>query len=74
MFSPSLAQIHAEYRQAELVNTLATDRLVRVARENGVSPVADRPSIMRRIVVLVTDTLSNISRVIAAAGRRPHRV
>jgi hypothetical protein len=74
MFSPSLAQIHAEYRQAELVNTLAAERLVRSAQENGVSAVADRASITRRIFDLVTDVPSNIGRTIAAAGRRPHGV
>lgn len=74
MFSPSLAHVHAEYRQAELMNALAADRLVRSARENVVSAVADRTSITRRIVVLVTDTLSGIGGAIAASGRRPHRV
>ena len=73
MFSPSLAQIHAEYRQAELVKTLATERVVRSARENGPSSVADRTSITRRIVVLVTDALSGIDAAIAAAGRRAHQ-
>ena len=37
MFSPSHAQIHADYRRAELMNALASDRLVRSAREGGVS-------------------------------------
>ena len=74
MFSPSLAQIHADYRQAELINTLGAERRIRSARENGVSSVADRPSIPRRIFGLVTDALSGIGAAIAAAGRRPHRV
>ena len=74
MFSPSLAHIHAEYRQAELTKTLAAERLLRSGREDGASSVADRPSITRRIFVLVTDARSNIRGVIAAAGRRPHRL
>jgi hypothetical protein len=74
MFSPSLAQYHAEYRQAELNNMFAAERLVRSARMNGASSVADRPSITRRFFVLVTDALSGIGGTIAAAGRRPHRV
>jgi len=74
MFSPSLAHIHAEYREAELVKTLAAERLVRSARENGVSDVADHSSIARRIFGLVTDVPSGIGRAIAAAGRRPHQV
>ncbi len=73
MFSPSLAQIHAEYRQAELTKALATERLIRAARENGVSSDVERTSITRRIVVLVTDALSGIDAAIAAAGRRPHQ-
>jgi hypothetical protein len=63
-----------EYRQAELMKTLAADRLIRSARENGVSSVADRPSITRRFFILVTDALSGIGGTIAAGGRRPHRV
>jgi len=74
MFSPTLVQYHAEYRQAELLNTFAAERLLRSARENGASSVADSPSITRRIFVLVTDALSGIAGTIAAAGRRPHRV
>jgi hypothetical protein len=74
MFSPSHAQIHVDYRQAELTNALAAERLVRSARENGVSSVAERTSITRRIFFLVTDALSGIDAAIAAAGRRPHGV
>jgi len=73
MFSPSHAQIHVDYRQAELINTLAADRLVRSARDNGVSSVADHPSITRRMFAHVTDTLSHLGAEIAATGRRPHR-
>ena len=67
MFSPSLAQYHAEYRQAELLNALATDRLIRSARENAVSSIADRPSIARRIFVTVTDALSGVGGAIDIA-------
>lgn len=74
MFSPSHAQIHVDYRQAELINVLAAERLVRSADENLVSSVADRPSITRRMFAHVTDTLSTIGAEIAAAGRRPHHV
>ena len=74
MFSPSLAQVHVEHRQAELHNALAAERLVRSAREDGVSSVADSPSTARRIFVLVTDALSGIGGAIAAAGRRPHGI
>ena len=74
MFSPSHAQIHADYRRAELMNALASDRLVRSAREGGVSTLADRPSITRRLFAHVTDTLSGIGTAIAVAGRRPHHV
>ena len=74
MFSPSLAHIHADYQQAELTKTLAAERLLRSARENGVSSVAERTSIIRRIAILVTDALSGIDAAIAAAGRRAHGV
>jgi len=74
MFSPSHAQIHVDYRRAELINALAADRLVRSASENLVSSVAERPSITRRMFAHVTDTLSHIGAEIAAAGRRPHHV
>ena len=74
MFSPSHAQIHADYRQAELRNALAAERLVRSASENLVSSVADRPSITRRMFAHVTDTLSHLGAEIAAAGRHPHHV
>lgn len=74
MFSSSHAQIHAEYRQAELMNALAAERLVRSARENGVSSLTSRMSITRRIFFLVTDALSGIDAAIAAAGHRTHRV
>jgi hypothetical protein len=74
MFSPSHAQIHVGYRQTELINALAADRLVRSARENGITPVVDRTSITRRFFDLVTDALSGIDAAIAAAGRRPHGI
>ena len=74
MFSSSLAQYHADYRQAELHNALAAERLVRSARENEVSSGADSPSTTKRIFTLVTDALSGIGGAVAAAGRRPHGV
>lgn len=74
MFSPSLAQYHVDYRRAELINALAADRLVRPARDNGVSSLADRISIGRRIFALVTDALTGVGGTTAAAGRRTHRV
>lgn len=74
MFSPSHAQIHVDYRQAELRNALAAERLVQSARENLGSSVAENSAPPRRIVDLVTDALSGIGAAIAAAGRRPHHV
>jgi len=74
MFSPSQSQIHVDYRRAELINAVAADRLARSADENLASPVADGPSITRRMFAHVTDTLSHIGAEIAAAGRRPHHV
>ena len=81
MFNPSHAQVHASYRQAELLNVLAAERLVRSARENEASPVIESSSHViesssppQRIVDLVTDALSGIAAAIAAAGHRPHRV
>jgi hypothetical protein len=74
MFSPSQAQIHVDYRRAELINALAADRLVRSAGENLVASVAERPSITRRMFAHVSETLSHVGAEIAAAGRRPHHV
>ena len=74
MFSPSLAQIHAEYRQSQLTDALAAERLVQSTRMYQVSSDPGRPSIARRIVLRVTDALSDVGGAIAAAGRHPHRV
>ena len=78
MFSPSLAQIHAEYRQSQLTDALAAERLVQSTRMSRVSSDPDRPSIARRIVLHVTDALSDIGGAVggalAAAGRHPHHV
>ena len=74
MFNPSHAQVHTSHRQAELMNALAADRLVRSARENGAAPVIENSTPAPRIIDLVTDALSGIAGAIAAAGRRPHWV
>jgi len=72
MFNPSHAQVHASHRQAELLNVLAAERVVRSAREDGASPVIESSTPAPRIIDLVTDALSGIAGAIAAARRRPH--
>ena len=74
MFELYHAPEQAAYRQAQLYDEIAADRLARSGRESVLSTTDDRVSPARRVIVVVTDTLSAMGAAFAAAGRRPHRI
>jgi hypothetical protein len=74
MFDLYHAPDMADYRQQELYDKIANDRLARDAQGTDTSSAVDRVSPAGRIVAIVTDTLAAVGGAIAAAGRRPSRI
>jgi hypothetical protein len=60
----------AAHRQAELLDEVATDQMVRSAREGRQSSTDDRPSAAPRVVLLVTFALSVLGGAVDIAGWR----
>ena len=63
----------AAYRQSELYDAIASDRLAREAQGKDQSS-ADRISPARRVITALTGVLTATSDALGAAGRRPHHI
>ena len=74
MFDLYHAPEQAEYRQHRLYEKIANDQLARSAQGTDDSSAEDRPSPVRRVIAMVTDSLAAAGGAIAAAGRRPSRI
>jgi hypothetical protein len=74
MFDLYHAHDNAAYRQSELYDAIANDRLAREAQGKDQSSTADRISPARRVIAALTDVLTATSDALAAAGRRPHHI
>lgn len=74
MFDLYHAPDNAAYRQSELYDAIANDRLAREAQGKGQSSSADRVSPARRVIAAMTDVLNATTEALAAAGRRPHHI
>jgi len=61
----------AAYRQAELLEEIAADRLARSAAASNQSSDGDRTSPVTRLIAIVADALSAVRGTHDAAGRRP---
>jgi hypothetical protein len=70
MFDLYHAPDQAAYRQSELYDAIAADRLARSARTDDQS-TDDRPSPAHRVIAIVTDAFSSVRGSRDAAGRRP---
>ncbi len=71
MFDLYHAPDQAAYRQSELYDAIANDKLAREAQGKDQSS-ADRISPARRVIAAMSDVLTTVTESLAAAGRRPH--
>ena len=74
MFDLYHAPDQADYRQSELYNAIANDRLAREAQGKGQSSTDDRISPARRVIAAVSAALTSTTEALSAAGRRPHHI
>ncbi|HEX5450903.1 MAG TPA: hypothetical protein VFW86_00810 [Candidatus Limnocylindrales bacterium] len=74
MFDLYQAPYQATYRQEQLYDEIAADRLARSGHETGPSTIDDRVSTARRVTLSVSGALSAIGAAFRPAGRRPHRI
>jgi len=74
MFDLYHAPDTADYRQHELYEKIANDKLARSAQGTDTTSTDDRPSPAHRVIAMVSDALSAVGQALAAAGRRPSRV
>jgi hypothetical protein len=74
MFDLYHAPDQAAYRQSELYDAIANDRLAREAQGKDQSSADDRVSPARRVIAAVSNALTATTEAIAAAGRRPHHI
>jgi hypothetical protein len=74
MFDLYHAPDTASYRQSELYDEIANDRLAREAQGKGHSSTEDRMSPVRRVIAAVSTALTTATEAMAATGRRPHRI
>jgi hypothetical protein len=74
MFDLYNAQDNAAYRQSELYDAIANDRLAREAQGKDQASAADRISPTRRVIAAMADVLNATTEALAAAGRRPHHI
>lgn len=74
MFNLYHADETASYRQSQLLDEVAADRLARSLRQDDQSSAVDRPSPAQTASRFVTDALASIGRTFHLGRRHPQSI
>jgi hypothetical protein len=74
MFDLYHAPQNVDYRQHELYEKIANDRLLKSAQDNDPSSTTEGPASGRGIIATVTDALAAVGGAFSSLGHRPSRI